>query len=151
MKILMVCLGNICRSPMAEGILRKKSEKHKLKLVIDSAGTGDWHVGENPDPRAVATAKKFDVNISNPKARQFIADDFDSFDKIFAMDESNLKNILRLARNETDEKKVELILDLLPNHKNKNVPDPWFGGEQGFVDVFKLLEKAIDSYLNKLT
>ncbi|TAH38798.1 MAG: low molecular weight phosphotyrosine protein phosphatase [Bacteroidetes bacterium] len=151
MKVLMVCLGNICRSPMAEGILRKKATDRKLSLHIDSAGTGDWHSGENPDPRAIRTAKSYGVNISQLVARQFNVSDFDHFDTIFAMDQSNLKNILSLARNESDKKKVELLLDLLPHKKNKNVPDPWFGGEDGFTDVFNLLDEACEHLINKIS
>ncbi len=150
MKVLMVCLGNICRSPMAEGILRKKSLDYKLDLHIDSAGTGDWHTGESPDPRAIRTANFFGINISKLKARQFNASDFDNFDKIFAMDQSNMKNILALARNESDKNKVELLLNHIPHQKNKNVPDPWFGGEEGFTDVFNLLDEACESYINKI-
>lgn len=146
----MVCLGNICRSPMAEGILRKKVEDRNLQIQIDSAGTGDWHAGEHPDPRAIATAKKFQINISNQVARQFTVNDFDNFDRIFAMDQSNLENILSIARNENDKSKVGLLLDFLPHLKNKNVPDPWFGGDEGFIDVFHLLEEAMDSYLKKV-
>ncbi len=150
MKVLMVCLGNICRSPMAEGILRKKSLDYKLDLHIDSAGTGDWHTGESPDPRAIRTANFFGINISKLKARQFNVSDFDNFDKIFAMDQSNMKNILALARNESDKNKVELLLNHIPHQKNKNVPDPWFGGEEGFTDVFNLLDEACESYINKI-
>ena len=150
MKVLMVCLGNICRSPMAEGILRKKSLDYKLDLHIDSAGTGDWHTGESPDPRAIRTANFFGINISKLKARQFNASDFDNFDKIFAMDQSNMKNILALARNESDKNKVELLLNHIPHQKNKNVPDPWFGGEEGFTDVFNLLDEACEYYINKI-
>lgn len=147
----MVCLGNICRSPMAEGIMRKKIIERSLELVVDSAGTGDWHAGENPDPRAIKTASKFGVNISNLRARQFNHSDFDKFDKIFAMDKSNFKNIISLARTDADKNKVELFLDVLPNHKNKNVPDPWFGEEDGFNEVFHLLDKACETWLNKLS
>jgi len=135
---------------MAEGILRKKSLDYKLDLHIDSAGTGDWHTGESPDPRAIRTANFFGINISKLKARQFNASDFDNFDKIFAMDQSNMKNILALARNESDKNKVELLLNHIPHQKNKNVPDPWFGGEEGFTDVFNLLDEACESYINKI-
>jgi protein-tyrosine phosphatase len=135
---------------MAEGILRKKVEDRNLQIQIGSAGTGDWHAGEHPDPRAIATAKKFQINISNQVARQFTVNDFDNFDRIFAMDQSNLENILSIARNENDKSKVGLLLDFLPHLKNKNVPDPWFGGDEGFIDVFHLLEEAMDSYLKKV-
>ncbi len=147
----MVCLGNICRSPMAEGILRKKALERKLDLQIDSAGTGDWHSGESPDPRAIRTANSFGVNISQLVARQFKVTDFDRFDIIFAMDQSNMQNILSLARNETDKGKVELFLNLLPKQKDKNVPDPWFGGEDGFTEVFNLLDEACEHLIHKIT
>ncbi len=150
MKILLVCLGNICRSPMAEGIMRKKAEERKLNIYFDSAGTGDWHAGENPDPRAISAAHKFGVNISDLVARQFIVSDFDDFDKIFAMDQSNFNDIIAISRSETDRQKVELILNHLPNHQDKNVPDPWYGGADGFISVFHLLEDACESYLNQL-
>jgi len=145
----LVCLGNICRSPMAEGILRKKAEALQVNIQIDSAGTGNWHAGEHPDPRAIATARTFDVNISKLVARQFKAMDFDEFDEIFAMDNQNFKDILSKARNDSDKMKVRLFLDLIPAKQNKDVPDPWFGGDEGFTDVFHLLEEACDHYLNK--
>lgn len=146
----MVCLGNICRSPMAEGILRRKAAERNIKIEIDSAGTGNWHVGEHPDPRAIATAKIFDVNISKLVARQFTVKDFDRFDAILAMDHSNLKNILQLSRTESDTEKVDLLLNVLPTLLDKNVPDPWFGGDEGFIDVYKLLDEACETYLNKI-
>ena len=146
----MVCLGNICRSPMAEGILRKKASEKKINILIDSAGTGNWHVGENPDPRAIATAKRFGVDISALKARQFSQDDFEKFDQIFAMDKNNLKNILSLARDDHDKNKVKMLLDILPDKRDKNVPDPWFGGDDGFFEVYHLLEKACETYLNSI-
>lgn len=150
MRILMVCLGNICRSPMAEGIFRKKAEENNFMLYIDSAGTGDWHAGENPDPRAIKTAHRHGVNISELIARQFTEDDFDNFDKIFAMDMSNYKNIIALARNETDRNKVTLFLEIFPDIKDKNVPDPWYGDEHSFTNVFRLLEEASEEWLKKL-
>src|SRR5205085_11264860 len=101
-----VCLGNICRSPMAEGILRKKITEKNLSFIVDSAGTANYHVGEPPDERAINTSKKFNVDISKLRGRQFTTKDFDTFDRIYAMDNSNYKNILRLARNENDKKKV---------------------------------------------
>src|SRR5689334_17375007 len=108
MKILMVCLGNICRSPMAEGILRKMAEARGINLTVDSAGTGGWHVGEHPDKRAVLTARKFDIDISRLTGRQFdAANDFDSFDRIYVMDASNYKDVLKMARNESDRLKVD--------------------------------------------
>ena len=145
MKILMVCLGNICRSPMAEGILRKKIEEAGLSYTIDSAGTGAWHAGEHPDRRAVMTAKKFGVDISKLIARKFTAKDFEKFDRIYVMDLANLRDVLSLARTETDRKKVQLLLD-----NNLEVPDPWYGGDEGFTEVFNMMDKACDTLLIKL-
>lgn len=144
MSFLMVCLGNICRSPLAEGILRYKTEKLNLDINIDSAGTANYHVGEHPDNRSVSNAKNHGVDISKLKARQFQVDDFDKFDIIFAMDSSNYSDIIGLARNENDKRKVEMILNRVYPNSNMAVPDPYFGGEQGFENVFILLEKACD-------
>jgi protein-tyrosine phosphatase len=150
MKVLMVCLGNICRSPMAEGILRKKAAEKHIDLWVDSAGTGNWHSGENPDPRAVETAKKFGVNISKLVARQFSKKDFEEFDKIFAMDTSNYNDILALANNPSDKAKVDLLLNLLPDRPSKDVPDPWYGEKEDFVEVFQLLDEVCEIYIQQL-
>lgn len=150
MKVLMVCLGNICRSPMADGLLRKKVKDAALKVEVDSAGTSNHHSGEAPDPRMRATAKKMGFPIDELRARQFTVADFDNFDLIYAMDSSNYNNILRIARTKEDESKVKLILNELYPNENKAVPDPYYGGEQGFVDVFNMLDKATDVILNNL-
>ena len=126
----MVCLGNICRSPMAEGILRDLAKKKNIDIDIDSAGTGNYHVGEAPDPRSISTARQFGIDISQLRARQFTEKDFDNFDIIYVMDHSNKADVLKLARSSEDEKKVQLFLDLLKNNKSKDVPDPWFGDLQ---------------------
>lgn len=146
-KVLMVCLGNICRSPMAEGILRKKIIDRKLNIQVDSAGTANFHVGEAPDSRAIQTAKKFGVDLSDLRGRQFTETDFDKFDHIFVMDDSNKSNVLKLARNDNDKKKVQLFLELVDEYKLKDVPDPWFGGDEGFIEVFEMLEKACENFL----
>lgn len=146
----MVCLGNICRSPLADGLLRKKVKEAGLDVFVDSAGTSDFHIGEAPDSRMRATAKKLDYPIDDLRARQFIAADFDDFDIIYAMDVSNYKNILSLKRTESDALKVKLLLNELYIGENMEVPDPYFGGEQGFVDVFNLLDKATDVIINNL-
>ncbi|MBL0329393.1 MAG: low molecular weight phosphotyrosine protein phosphatase [Bacteroidetes bacterium] len=141
-KILMVCLGNICRSPLAEGILREKTNQLGISVFIDSAGTSNYHIGEHPDKRTVANAFKHGVDISKLKGRQFTQEDFDQFDTIFVMDSSNYTNVIALARDEKDIKKVELILNRLYPNENRAVPDPYFGGEQGFEDVFVLLDRV---------
>lgn len=145
-KVLMVCLGNICRSPLAEGILRKKLEEHGIEdnVIVDSAGTSNYHVGECPDTRSMRNALSHGVDISRLKARQFSVDDFDEFDHIYAMDTSNYGNVLMLARNERDKRKVQMILDVLYPGTNMSVPDPYFGGEQGFENVYVMLDKACD-------
>ena len=141
MKILMVCLGNICRSPMAEGIMRNLGEK---KVEVDSAGTADYHIGSQPDKRMIATAFEHGIDISNMSARQFQSDDFDSFDVIFAMDSSNYRNIISLAKDENDKQKVKMIIE------NSNVPDPYYGGDEGFEHVYKLLHEACQKFLDNI-
>lgn len=141
----MVCLGNICRSPLAEGILRKKLEERELThITVDSAGTSSYHIGECPDSRSTRNAKLHGVDISGLRARQFTVDDFDRFDLIYAMDASNYGNIMELARHERDRHKVEMILNVLHPGSNMSVPDPYFGGEQGFENVFIMLDKACE-------
>lgn len=111
MKVLMVCLGNICRSPLAEGTLRRKVEEKDLNWQIDSAGTGSWHVGELPDSRSIHVAAKYGIDLTTQRARQFKKNDLDNFDLIFAMDSSNYQNILKLADNQTQKNKVKLIMN----------------------------------------
>lgn len=146
----MVCLGNICRSPMAEGILTNSAKENGVSIEVDSAGTGNYHVGENPDPRAIATAKKFGVDISDLIARQFKKEDFQQFDHIFVMDKSNYDNVIRLAQSNSDRQKVRLYLSLIPSFPLEEVPDPWFGGPEGFVEVFQMLNKATDAFLEEI-
>ncbi|MFT5249053.1 MAG: protein-tyrosine phosphatase [bacterium] len=147
-KILMVCLGNICRSPLAEGILKSKIDSNKV--VVDSAGTGHWHIGNKPDPRSIEVAKKHQLDITNQRGRQFSKQDFDNFDYIFVMDTSNKENVLSLARNDSDKEKVHLILDELFPNENVDVPDPYYGGGQGFESVYQMLEEACENIVNRL-
>lgn len=141
----MVCLGNICRSPLAEGILRDKLKKKGLGYVeVDSAGTSNYHTGQCPDTRSVKNAKNHGIDISELRGRQITTDDFDNFDKIYVMDASNYGDVLNLARDEHDKKKVEMILNLSQPNSNMSVPDPYFGGEQGFENVFLLLDNACE-------
>ena len=144
MKILMVCLGNICRSPLAEGIMRVKAEKHELNITVDSAGTSNYHTGEFPDKRSVRNAGQHGVDISKLKARQFSIRDFDNFDRILVMDVSNYNDVMALARDDSDRKKVSMILNSLYPESNMSVPDPYYGGEQGFESVFMLLDNACE-------
>ncbi|TWO30894.1 low molecular weight phosphotyrosine protein phosphatase [Seonamhaeicola sediminis] len=139
-KILMVCLGNICRSPLAEGILKSKLASNSY--FIDSAGTANYHHGKQPDSRSIAVARKYGLDISHLKARQFTVDDFDAFDFIYVMDESNYQNVLSLARNENDTQKVCMILNLVYPNQNYDVPDPYYGGDEGFEKVYKMLDEA---------
>ena len=150
MKVLMVCLGNICRSPMAEGILRSQAVALDKQIEIDSAGTGNYHIGENPDRRAIACMKKHGHDISSLRARQFKTGDFDAFDQIFAMDQSNFDNIVLLARNDDDAAKVKLILEEIEGIQNNEVPDPYFGGDEGFEHVYTLLDAACHRYLSRI-
>ena len=147
-RILMVCLGNICRSPLAEGILKSKLPDNKY--IVDSAGTANYHVGATPDRRSIAVAKKYGINISNLKGRQFSVKDFDDFDIIYVMDASNYNNVLSLARNEHDSSKVKFILNEVYPNKNFDVPDPYYGGEQGFENIYNMLNEACTLIADRL-
>ena len=147
MRILMVCLGNICRSPLAEGILQSKVS---ADVKVDSAGTAAYHVGELPDSRSIAVAKKYGIDLTNQSARKFTVNDFDTFDLIYAMDESNYQDILTLARNTEDKLKVKLILNEVDLNSNKSVPDPYYGGSNGFENVYQLLDEACQIIANKI-
>ncbi len=146
----MVCLGNICRSPLAEGIMLKLIADNKLNLAVDSAGTSSYHTGEHPDNRSIANAARHGVDLRPLVARQFTVADFDAFDHIYVMDRSNLRDVLALARNDRDKAKVTLLLDELYPGQHREVPDPYFGGEQGFEDVFLLVEKACTAIAGRL-
>jgi len=147
-KILMVCLGNICRSPLAEGILRQKLDSNHFE--IDSAGTGNWHVGDAPDRRSIAVAKKYNIDISELKGRQFTAIDYTHFDHIYVMDASNLSNVLSLASNEEDKGKVKMILDEVFPGERVDVPDPYYGESDGFERVYQMLDEACELIASRL-
>ena len=151
MKILMVCLGNICRSPLAEGILQAKVKSKGLDIKVDSAGTGGWHVGQGPDLRAVAIANKYGIDISQQQARQFSSTDFEGFDIIYAMDGSNLSDIVSLANSNKDIEKVRLILNEINPADNTPVPDPYYGGDDGFEKVYQLLDSACEIITKKIS
>lgn len=147
-KILMVCLGNICRSPLAEGILASKLPNEKF--LVDSAGTGSWHIGHAPDNRSIATARKNGLNITNQRGRQFSRNDFDSFDYIYVMDNSNYRDVIHLAQNDIQKEKVKLILDALFPNENVDVPDPYYGTANGFDAVYQMLDEACDIIAERL-
>ena len=125
MKILMVCLGNICRSPLAEGILKEKIRERGLDWQVDSAGTGGWHAGEQPDPRSIQTARRHGIDLTDQRARQFRPADLEQFDLILAMDASNRSDILRSAGNEAQRSKVEMVMNFLHPAADQDVPDPY--------------------------
>jgi protein-tyrosine phosphatase len=147
-KILMVCLGNICRSPLAEGLLASKLPKDKF--IVDSAGTGNYHIGKQPDQRSILTAQKNGLDITNQKGRQFSSNDFDYFDYIFVMDSSNYDDVILLAKSEAHKNKVEMILNHLFPGENVDVPDPYYGLQNGFDMVYEMLDEACDILAKKL-
>ncbi len=147
-KILMVCLGNICRSPLAEGILASKLPNDKF--IVDSAGTGSWHIGHKPDERSIAIAKKNKLDISEQKGRQFTTSDFETFDYIYVMDNSNYWDVVQLVDNKAQTEKVQLILNELFPNENVDVPDPYFGLPNGFESVYKMLDEACEVLAKRL-
>ena len=147
-KILMVCLGIICRSPLAEGILKSKFPKDKF--IVESAGTGDWHIGKKPDERSIATAAKNGIDISKQRGRLFKVADFELFDYIFVMDNSNYDNVIELAPNAADINKVQLILNELFPGENVDVPDPYYGLQNGFDMAYEMLNESCDILTKRL-
>lgn len=144
----MVCLGNICRSPLAEGILQSKLPIDFFK--VSSAGTAGHHVGELPDVRSIEVAKKYGIDITKQRSRKFVKSDFKEFDLIFTMDQSNYNDVVSMTDDYKDIQKVKMILDELYPSENKNVPDPYYGGEQGFENVYKMLEESCEIIASKL-
>lgn len=149
MKVLMVCLGNICRSPLADGLLQEKVRINNLDVQVDSAGTSGHHSGEAPDYRMRTTAKMHNLSIDYLRARKFHRRDFDEFDLIYVMDKSNYTNVIRLAQSKKDKNKVKMILNETMPGMNSDVPDPYYGGIQGFENVFSILDEATDIIINK--
>ena len=147
MKILMVCLGNICRSPLAEGILKEKCKKKNLNWIIDSAGTVGCHVGIAPYDLSQQIALHNNIDISKQQCRKFIASDIESFNLIFVMDSSNYADVRKICGSKWNEKKVKFILNEVYPNQNKNLPDPWNGTEKDFEYVFDLLDKACDAII----
>jgi protein-tyrosine phosphatase len=147
-KILMVCLGNICRSPLAEGLLAAKLPQDQF--IVDSAGTGNYHIGKQPDKRSIETAQKNSIDISQQKARQFSSKDFIDFDYIYVMDNSNYDDVIFLAKTDEQKQKVDLILNALFPNENVDVPDPYYGLQNGFNMVYEMLDEATDIIAKKL-
>ncbi|MEM9821182.1 MAG: low molecular weight protein-tyrosine-phosphatase [Bacteroidota bacterium] len=150
MKILMVCLGNICRSPLAEGILKHKIGTHGLDWTVDSAGTGSWHIGEAPDHRSIAVANLNGIDIRSQRSRQIQATDLDTFDLVFAMDGSNYNDIRRMATRPDQLEKIKLIMNMADPGRNQGVPDPYYG-QDGFGQVYEMLDRACEQILAHYT
>ena len=149
MKILMVCLGNICRSPLAEGILQDKAFKAGLKWSVESAGTESYHVGQPPHPLSQKVAKLNGIDICNQRARRFVAADFEVYDKIYALANDVMDSMKRIAKNKFDASKADLLMNELYPGRNLDVPDPWYGPEPGYHEVYKLLDKVCDKIIEK--
>ena len=147
-KILRVCLGNICRSPLAEGILKSKVSPEKI--FVDSAGTASYHIGNKPDIRSINVAASYGLDISSQKARKFSVKDFDQFDIIYVMDQSNYDHLLLLARNDQEANKLKLILNESHPNQNRSVPDPYDGQRSGFEDVYLMLDEACECIIKKI-
>lgn len=142
----MVCLGNICRSPLAHGILESKLPPG---WQVDSAGTSGWHEGERPDTRSILEARKNGVSIDHQRSRKVSVEDFEAFDILFAMDSSNYSNLIQLAPDAQSAEKVRLIMNEVYPDENRPVPDPYTGGQSGFTSVYSMLEEAIDAFIKK--
>lgn len=149
MKILMVCLGNICRSPVAEGVMKAKLAKYKIPGEVDSAGLLSFHIGSQPDKRAIASAKQNNIDISGQRARQFNKSDFNNFDYIFTLDDAIHKDVLNMASNNLEKEKVHLLLTFSGNEVDREVPDPYCGGKEDFIRAFELIEIACDKIAAK--
>jgi protein-tyrosine phosphatase len=148
-RVLFVCLGNICRSPLAEAIFKEKISQKGLDHVFeaDSCGTSNYHIGGPPDPRTLANALKNGIRIDHC-GRQLAEEDLENFDFVLAMDNSNLRNILRLSNAGQHSKKISLMRDFDPLAKGHEVPDPYFGGEQGFQEVYEILDRSIENFIH---
>jgi len=151
MKILIVCLGNICRSPLAEGILADKAKKSGLNVEVDSCGFERFHRGDPADRRSVAIAGEHGIDLTRHIARMFTVHDFDHYDRIYVMDQANYNDVMGVARDSADERKVDYIMNLVHPGENRPVPDPWYGGKEGFEKIFQMLDTACNSLIKDLS
>ena len=149
MKILIVCLGNICRSPLAEGILQDMASKAGLNWTVESAGTNGYHTGEPPHELSIKVAKQNGINISRQRSRRFVASDMGEYDKIYAMAADVLEEMKRISKEKFDEQKVDLFLNELQPGQNDDVPDPWYGPEPGYHEVFAIISKGCKKIIEK--
>jgi protein-tyrosine phosphatase len=149
MKVLMLCLGNICRSPLAEGILREKARKAGLDWEVDSAGTNGYHVGEAPHPLSQKVARQHGIDISRQRARRFTAADFQRFDKIYALANDVVDEMRRIAGRQFEPSKVDLLMNEVHPGRNEDVPDPWYGPEPGYHKVYAMIEAAANQIIAK--
>ncbi len=150
MKILMVCLGNICRSPLAHGILEDKVKTEGLNVIVDSAGTNGYHNGELPDSRSIDKANEYNLDITNQRSRQITKNDIQNFDLIYVMDASNYNNVTALCTTSEEKAKVKMIMNEVEPDKHISVPDPYYGGEDGFEKVYQMLDLACDKIIEHL-
>ncbi|MBU1370663.1 MAG: low molecular weight phosphotyrosine protein phosphatase [Bacteroidetes bacterium] len=142
MNVLFICLGNICRSPMAEGILKKMYHDFGIKATVESAGFESFHINDNPDPRAIQVAAKHNIDLSEKKARLFLKSDFDRFDHIYVMDTQNMGDVTDLVRSDSDLKKVDYLMNVIEPGSNKVISDPFLSGIEDCEKVFNTLWKA---------
>lgn len=149
MNILFVCLGNICRSPLAEGILKDKLSKNKINANIESAGFESFHINEHPDKRAIKVAEKHGIDISSYSCRLFTSSDFEKFDRIYVMEAANFRDAKYFARDDKDMGKIKFLMSVI-HGKNVAVPDPYFGDEEGFDSTFEMIDKACEIIAKKL-
>jgi len=148
-KVLMVCLGNICRSPLAEGVLKSKIDSQNI--IVDSSGTAAYHIGKLPDSRSIQVAKQHGLDLTDQKARKIQLSDLETFDYIYVMDASNYKDVMALAQTKKQEDKVCMIMNELLPGENVSVPDPYYGGDDGFEQVYQMLDKACDVIVKKIS
>jgi protein-tyrosine phosphatase len=147
----MVCLGNICRSPLAQGVLQHKLDSFNLKnIYVDSAGTGSWHAGNPPDIRSIEIAEKYGIDISQHRARHFSSNDFNTFNKIIVMDTKNYKDLLNLSSSQIDSDKIKLLLSYTYKNERASVPDPYYGGDDGFENIYKLINSACNEIIKEI-